>query len=109
MADLPDANVWLALAWSGRAGHPAARGWWDSASSVCFCRVTQMALLRLLTNAAILGEDVKSQSEAWMIQDALRRSPRVSFVEEPAQFEMQWRKNSFRNVAASKKWTDDYL
>ena len=91
MADLPDANVWLALAWSGHAGHPVARAWWDSAApnSICFCRVSQMALLRLLTNASVLGKDSKTQAEAWKIYDALRCSTRVSFVEELLQFRVR--------------------
>ena len=111
MADLPDANVWLALAWSGHAGHPVARAWWDSAApnSICFCRVSQMALLRLLTNASVLGKDSKTQAGAWKIYDELRRSARVGFVDEPAGFEEQWRKLSSREVSATKKWTDDYL
>lgn len=111
MADLPDANVWLALAWSGHAGHPVARAWWDSAApnSICFSRVSQMALLRLLTNASVLGKDSKTQAGAWKIYDALRNSARVAFVEEPPGFEKQWRKLSDRQVPATKKWTDDYL
>ena len=111
MADLPDANVWLALAWDGHAGHPVARAWWDSAApnSIHFCRVSQMALLRLLTNASVLGKDSKTQAEAWRIYDALRNSPRVAFVDEPTAFEEQWRKISSRDTAATKKWTDDYL
>ena len=40
-----------------------------------------MALLRLLTNASVLGKDSKTQAEAWNIYDALRNSPRVAFVD----------------------------
>ena len=111
MADLPDVNIWLALAWDGHAGHPAARAWWESAAQppVCFCRVSQMALLRLLTNASALGKDSKSQAEAWNIYDALRHSRRVEFFEEPSGFEEAWRKFSARGVPATKRWTDDYL
>lgn len=111
MADLPDVNIWLALAWDGHAGHPAARAWWDSSAQppLCFCRISQMALLRLLTNASVLGKDSKSQAEAWAIYDALRNSPRVEFLDEPSEFEESWRTLSSRTVPAAKRWTDDYL
>lgn len=111
MAELPDANVWLALAWDGHVAHPVARAWWESAApgSVSFCRVSQMALLRLLTNASVMGKDFKTQAEAWEIYDALRQSARMSFAEEPPAFETQWRKLSTRDTAATKRWTDDYL
>jgi hypothetical protein len=32
MADLPDVNVWLALAWDGHLAHPVARVWWETAA-----------------------------------------------------------------------------
>lgn len=111
MPDLPDANVWLALAWDGHAGHHEPRTWWEAAlpDSVRFCRLSQMALLRLLTNASLMGEDVRTQVEAWNIYQALCRSARVQFVEEPAGFEECWRSLSSRSTPSVKKWSDDYL
>ena len=80
MGELPDANFWLALAWSGHVAHPAAKSWWeaDSRRKFIFCRVTEMALLRLLTNRAILGDEAKTQAGAWQIYEALRGSSRAS-------------------------------
>ena len=54
---LVDANVWLALAVDAHF-HPAtAKAWFEGQSdeSCAFCRITQMALLRHLTNAKIMG------------------------------------------------------
>ena len=62
---LPDVNVWIAAASDRHEHHVAARQWFDSASgSVCFCRFTQMAFLRLLTNPKVMGEDILSPAEA---------------------------------------------
>ena len=64
---LADANVWLALAFSDHLRHPNAKAWFDGQSdgSCAFCRVTQMALLRHLTNSKIMGAFVQSQQDAW--------------------------------------------
>jgi predicted nucleic acid-binding protein len=49
---LVDANAWRALVFSDHVHHGAAKAWFDaqSAESCGFCRVTQRALLRHLTN-----------------------------------------------------------
>ncbi len=111
MGDLPDANFWLALAWQGHAAHPVAKTWWDAAvaSKIFFCRVTEMALLRLLTNRAILGDEAKTQAEAWQVYDALRGSPRVEFLAEAPDFGLRWRAASTRDSHSTNRWTDDYL
>ena len=54
---LCDSNVWLALALSKHLHHTAAREWLETVeepASILFCRATQQALLRLLTNASVL-------------------------------------------------------
>ena len=111
MPALPDANIWLALAWEGHQGHPVARAWWDAARSeqIYFCRVTQMALLRHLTSRAVMGTAQKSQTEAWQTFDALRASPRAEWLAEPPGLEEAWRKVSSRAFPSQKRWTDDYL
>ncbi|MEI7820056.1 MAG: hypothetical protein WCK55_03995 [Verrucomicrobiota bacterium] len=50
--DLLDVNVWLALAADGHTLHVPAKKWFTGrGETLCaFCRVTQMALLRHLTN-----------------------------------------------------------
>ncbi len=62
---LPDVNVWIAIAADRHEHHATARQWFDSVSApVCFCRVTQMAFLRLLTNPKVMGEDILRPVEA---------------------------------------------
>lgn len=111
MAELPDANFWLALAWEGHASHVTAKAWWQShpQNQIVFCRVTQMALLRLLTNRAILRDEAKTQAGAWGVYEALRGSPRVEFFTEPPDFLDRWKQFSSRDTSATQKWTDDYL
>ena len=111
MGELPDANFWLALAWQGHAAHAVAKAWWESAAAqkIFFCRVTEMALLRLLTNRAILGDDAKTQAEAWRVYEALRGSPRVEFLAETPDFNARWRAVSARDSQSTSRWSDDYL
>ena len=55
---LADANVWLAIAFSDHVHHVTARDWFDrQTNDTCaFCRIMQLALLRHLTNPAIMGK-----------------------------------------------------
>src|SRR5436190_7727155 len=47
----PDVNIWLAAAWARHSKHKLAKGWIDEETgALAFCRVSQMGLLRLLTN-----------------------------------------------------------
>jgi predicted nucleic acid-binding protein len=54
---LLDVNIWLALVLSKHTHHRAARAWLEGqpeSASLCFCRVTQQGLVRLLTTAEVL-------------------------------------------------------
>jgi hypothetical protein len=42
-------------------------------SGLAQCRVTQMALLRLATNAAVMGADVMKPAAAWKMLDQAGR------------------------------------
>ena len=56
IVSLPDV-IWIALAAEGHVHHVPARDWFAAqpAASVAFCRITQMGLLRLLTNSQVMG------------------------------------------------------
>ncbi len=51
---LPDINVWLAAAAGKHVHHATAKQWFTEVErgGAAFCRVTQMGLLRLVTNVA---------------------------------------------------------
>lgn len=109
----PDINVWLALSYQRHVHYPSARGWFerlDDHSHVCFCRFTQLGLLRLLTTGAVMGEDkVLSQTEAWSVYDRWMQDDRVEYVEEPAGLEPRFRAFAQKERPAPKDWGDSYL
>lgn len=107
---LVDVGVWLAAVWGRHRAHPAVRSWFDvQERELAFCRVTQMSLLRLLTNPAIMGGDVVTRAVAWSIYDRLRGDDRVVALEEPEALDATWRALSDRDDTSHKLWTDDYL
>ncbi len=107
---LVDVGVWLAAIWGRHARHHIARQWFDEQSGdLLLCRVTQMSLLRLVSNPAIMGEDVVTRSEAWRIVDQFWSDSRVLWAEEPDHLEAVFRAISAQNDNSHKLWTDDYL
>lgn len=107
---IPDVNIWLAAVWSRHARHDAAKSWVDAEDGeLAFCRVTQMALLRLLTNPAVTGRDVLSRRQAWEVYEKLIADPRIRFIAEPSGLEALWIAFSKRNDTSHLLWTDDYM
>ncbi|MBA0126615.1 VapC toxin family PIN domain ribonuclease [Haloechinothrix sp. YIM 98757] len=107
---LLDVGVWLAATWDGHAHHRRAASWFDEqASDLVLCRITQMGLLRLLSNPAVMGGDVLTRANAWSIVDQLRADERVRYAGEPNELEQAWRAISARDDDSHKLWTDDYL
>jgi toxin-antitoxin system PIN domain toxin len=107
---LLDANVWLAAAWANHVHHAVVRRWLDGEEDeIGFCRITQLAFLRLTTNVAVTGAHALSRREAWNAFDALAGDMRVRFLQEPSGLELLWRAISKRDDRSYKVWTDDYL
>jgi uncharacterized protein len=113
---LCDSNVWLALALSKHVHHGAARAWLESVeepSSVLFCRATQEALLRLLTNAVVLkpyGNPPLTNRQAWSAYEALLADERIALLAgEPPGLEPSWKDLAGRDTASPKLWMDAYL
>jgi len=107
---LPDVNVWLAAAWGRHSMHDAAKDWMDEEKGdLAFCRVSQMALLRLLTNPAITQEDALTRRQAWEVFEKLIADPRIQLAVEPSGLESLWMTFSKREDKSHLLWTDDYL
>lgn len=107
---LLDVGVWLAAVWSGHAHHPAVAAWFgEQTDDIVLCRVAQMGLLRLLSDPAVMNQDVLARADAWRVLDELRADNRVKWAGEPAQLEQAWRAISARDDRSNKLWTDDYL
>jgi toxin-antitoxin system PIN domain toxin len=84
----------------------------DEAQSVLFCRATQQAFLRLLTNAAVLapyGNPPLTNQQAWDAYEALAADDRILLAHEPRAVESQWRRLAVRGTASPKLWMDAYL
>ncbi len=107
---LVDAGVWLAAIWGRHSHHRIARQWFDEQQDgLILCRVTQMSLLRLVSNPAIMREDAVTRGEAWRIVDRLWSDNRVLWAEEPDYLESVFRAISARDDNSHRLWTDDYL
>lgn len=107
---LLDVGLWLAATWGRHVHHPVAAGWFTKQTDdLVFCRVTQMSLLRLLSNSAIMGDDAVDRSDAWRIFDQLWADERVIWADEPADIDAVWRAISARGDKSHKLWPDDYL
>lgn len=108
-----DVNVWVALAWRRHEHHTVAAAWFDrlEREPVYFCRFTQLAFLRLLTNSNVMGEDTKTQIEAWKTYDRLLSDERVFFLPEPdsEDFEHAFRNLTSKAQRSSRDWPDAYL
>jgi uncharacterized protein len=110
-ADLLDANVWLALAAEAHSHHDRAKAYWDhgAAPVTAFCRVTQMAFLRLLTNKTVMGAHVLSPSAAWNKSAEFLALPEIDLRPEPDGVEELWARFSKTGASSPNLWTDAYL
>lgn len=108
---LVDINVWLAISYDLHAHHDRAVQWFESIQDgqAVFCRLTQLGLLRLLTNAAVMDADVMGQARAWQAFDKLLTDARVRFMPEPEQLDPAFRLRTRSNKPATKAWADAYL
>jgi uncharacterized protein len=111
MTYLPDVNVWLALAIAEHVHHSAARRWFEAAGNdmIAFCRVTEMGLLRLLTNSRVLSADALTPARAWKVRDDFYKNNRIVFAAEPLGMETSWRAATDRRSSGVNFWTDAYL
>jgi toxin-antitoxin system PIN domain toxin len=91
----PDLNVWLALSDAAHAHHATAWRWRNKLAAdgkLIFSRYTQIGLLRLLANSAVMGDQVLKLREAWQVYDRWLEDPRVEFSPEPRGVDSTFRK-----------------
>jgi toxin-antitoxin system PIN domain toxin len=111
MTFLPDVNVWIALAVIEHEHHEPAAKWFESVgdNDLAFCRVSQMGLLRLLTNAHVMKDDQLTPSGAWQLSDRLFEQAKAIFEPEPEDLEEVWRGLTDTSKPQTNFWTDAYL
>ncbi len=90
--DLPDINVWLALAVEEHPHHAAAKQYWDSVQAkpagernLWFCRVTMLGLVRLLSQPKVMGQGVLNLVQAMALYQQFRAVAGVDLLAEPKQ------------------------
>jgi toxin-antitoxin system PIN domain toxin len=108
--DLPDVNVWLALAIAEHPHHAAALAYWQqsAAPSLWFCRVTMLGLVRLLTQPRLMGSAALSAPAALAAYDQFAALPEVALRAEPASCEAEMRRIVQADLPA-RLLTDAYL
>ena len=109
--DLPDVNVWLALARADHPHHERACSYWESESSaqLGFCRVTALGFARLLTQPAVMGKEVLSVDRAWEVYQAFRALPSIVLLREPSGCEARLGAWATEGQPSRRLWTDAYL
>jgi len=106
-----DLNIWLALSDVGNSHNAVAWAWIKNLAPddrLIFSRYTQIGLLRLLTNKAVMGDQTLTLRQAWAVYDRWLADPRVAFCPEPQQVEGSFRgaTEPFADRAAS-NWVGD--
>jgi uncharacterized protein len=112
MPALCDVNVLLALVTDRHAFHSRAVHWAESvpASGAVLCRVTQMGLLRLLNNPAVMQEEVLGTADCWSVWRRLLEDERFRFsLEEPPALDVAFERFTLGRSFSPRLWTDAYL
>jgi uncharacterized protein len=107
----PDVNVWMAALLPEHIHNKIAKSWWESDEfdSICFTRITQISVLRLLTTPAVMNGKPFTMRAAWKLYDRLFVDDRVAYMPETAEVERYFRRCTSDNVPLPKVWADSWL
>jgi toxin-antitoxin system PIN domain toxin len=107
----PDLNVWIALSDSAHSHHSGAWRWLTmqpDGARLIFSRYTQVGLLRLLSNVAVMGDAVLTVRHAWRVYDRWLDDPRVEYYPEPRGLDAAFREATGPlGARAASKWIGD--
>jgi toxin-antitoxin system PIN domain toxin len=111
LVDLPDLNLWLALAWGGHRHHAAACRYWEeqAADTVLFTTVTALGLVRLLSQPRAMGGAVLGLDQASAVQAAFLEQPGVRLVDDAAASWPVFRQLLSRGTWPARLCTDVHL
>jgi toxin-antitoxin system PIN domain toxin len=112
--DLPDINVWLALAVQEHPHHAAARAYWDGTGGAAraplwFCRVTMLGLVRLLCQPKVVGKGALTLAAAWTLYQRFRAVRGVGLLAEPGNCDTHLEALVGQGALPPRLWTDAYL
>jgi len=111
---LADVNLWLATLVQQHPHHRGALDWWrrqvlPNGHEVLFCRVTQLGLLRLLSDETVMGTSRRTPAQAWRDYERLLEQGPVGYLEEPRHVDGSLRDHTVGRDASAGLWTDAYL
>lgn len=112
MRSIADANVLLPLLTEGHAHQAPALDWWAACSDedVGLSLPVRMALLRLLSNAKVMGSSVLRPAAAWNAVQSLIEDPRIEVLDQiPSTHAKLWYDNVARREPSPDLWTDAWL
>ena len=108
--DLPDLNVWLAMAVKQHPHHDAAVAYWKELAGkrVWFCRVTMLGMVRLLSQPKVMGEQALNLAQALAAYQRFASLPEIGIHAEPADCARQLQRRLSTDLPA-RLLTDAYL
>ena len=108
--DLPDVNVWLAMAVTQHPYHEAAASYWKQLAGkrVWFCRVTMLGLVRLLAQPKVMGDQALTLAEALAAYHRFASLLEIGFHAEPANCAAELERRLSADLPA-RLLTDAYL
>lgn len=107
--DLYDVNVWISLILEDHPQHEKARKVLDFPDRPAFCRITQLGVLRLLTNSKVMGKKTMKTTEAFLYLRKIEETLGVFWIHEQDHFESLWENHIKTWNISPSDWTDAYL
>ncbi len=120
--DLPDINVWLALAVQEHPHHTAAKRYWEGVQQdmhttphvapqkIYFCRTTMLGLVRLLCQRKVVGDGALALPAAWAVYQSFRALPVIDLLADPVDCDAQIQTLlAVQGALPARLWPDAYL
>jgi len=116
--DLPDVNVWLALAVQEHPHHLLAKRYWmqevaplaaDGQAQAWFCRTTALGLVRLLCQPKAVGPGALDLPSAWRLYQSWRTQALIGLLADPADCDTTIDRLINTVQPFPRLWTDTYL
>ena len=110
LGDLPDVNVWLALAVQDHVHHEAATAYWQASPQTkrFFCRGSASSLVRLLTHPHLMAGKQLGLQAAWQLYRRFRAVPTIRLLAEPSGVDEQL-SALITPLLPARHFTDAYL
>jgi uncharacterized protein len=115
--DLPDINIWLALAVEEHPHHHAAKDYWNdcqeragkAARKLWFCRTTMLGFVRLLAQPKVMGPGALSLAKAYGLYWQWLDHEQIDLLVEPNTCDAHLTALLAATTYAPRLWTDLYL